>query len=365
MVWREVKHPGGLFSFRCPSDWVIEEGNKEYLRLLPPKPLQGFLDISLIFLDETKLQQVKSAHGVLQIALQNVDAVMSITERQPQGLWSKLRFLFVPSSKRISKIRNWVSGKTEISSCEADFGEFHWWIHVYLSGCLAVLATFYCPKKLVPQLNRQVQAIINSITVTEGPWTEITSLQQDNSMPSLKHVRERILPYLKPVSFAQTTGVVFQPFVGQLVVTYVLDAEHFVQFIKQDWLNNWQINLEELHCLAMNNFVQCKGKFEVEMEVEPDGRTLFIAVSTGDGYDATRVLLPKFYQRVFALLGENFLVAIPHSDLLVAFREDEEELVVQFARQVKEFYQTSPHPLTDQLFRYTPQGLEVVTGYGR
>ena len=52
-----------------------------------------------------------------------------------------------------------------------------------------------------------------------------------------------------------------------------------------------------------------------------DGRPFALVLNSGDGYDATRLVLPQVRDAFAAELGEEYLVGIPNRDFLIAFSQ--------------------------------------------
>ncbi|MDT7896867.1 MAG: DUF1444 family protein [Armatimonadota bacterium] len=183
--------------------------------------------------------------------------------------------------------------------------------------------------------------------------------QQKVEVPTLKEVRHKIMPQLKTTEWmtSPTMGqVAFRRWVEPLVITYVIDDGKYMRFIPRDWLEVWGLSINRLHELAIKNLVRFKSKFQ--MVALSDGqRVKGIVIAKGDSYDAARLLLPDFYAQVSQLLGREFLVAVPSRDCLMAFCDDDPQFLAGILRQVREDARHDPYPLTDKIFRYTPDGL--------
>src|SRR5215203_758988 len=73
--------------------------------------------------------------------------------------------------------------------------------------------------------------------------------------PELDDVRDRIMPMLYPEEMWKTEfpNFVGTPWMGGLVVLYVVDEEHAYWFLRSELLDRWQIDSDELHAIALEN----------------------------------------------------------------------------------------------------------------
>ena len=91
---------------------------------------------------------------------------------------------------------------------------------------------------------------------------------------------------------------------------------------------------------------------------DDDGRINLILFQTGDGYDASRLLLPTLHERLREHLGSPFAAGIPNRDILLCFRNDE-ETVARLKDQIADDYRQMPHQVTDKLLLVTADGIAV------
>src|SRR6202042_2461750 len=92
---------------------------------------------------------------------------------------------------------------------------------------------------------------------------------------------------------------------------------------------------------------------------DDDGKISLILFQTGDGYDASRLLLPTLHERLREHLGSPFAAAIPTRDLLLCFRSDA-ETVKRVREQVADDYRRLPHQVTDRLLLVTADGISTM-----
>jgi uncharacterized protein YtpQ (UPF0354 family) len=76
---------------------------------------------------------------------------------------------------------------------------------------------------------------------------------------------------------------------------------------------------------------------------------LFI-FNSGDGYDATRLLLSDVLTTWARALPGNLVIGIPNRDFLIGFSDANPEILERVAQQIQADAAGREHGLTDQLF---------------
>ena len=88
------------------------------------------------------------------------------------------------------------------------------------------------------------------------------------------------------------------------------------------------------------------------------GATELLAVEIGDGYDATRLLLPGFRRFAAERLGDPYFAAIPNRDVLVLWSKSASpEFQARVRAQVAESFRGGAYPLTERLFEAGAAGV--------
>jgi hypothetical protein len=186
----------------------------------------------------------------------------------------------------------------------------------------------------------------------------------------LDGVRERIFPMLKAASFLDAASAavaepdkqpVYRPWEADLVITLVLDTPSNVTYLRECDLTRWGTDFDALLALAYDNLEAESEGLPLKMGRPPEENknSAFIVIDSGDGYDATRILLPR--QRAFLseYLGPEYLIGIPNRDFLIAFTFD---LAKQFGPIIREDAQQRQYPLSGQILLVTPDGVEIWRG---
>lgn len=185
---------------------------------------------------------------------------------------------------------------------------------------------------------------------------EVAAGGLDAAAPDLAKVRASIRPQLKtrallgevPLAAHQDLGV------ADLLVTWVVDAEHTMTYVLGSWLAAWHIDQAELHRLALANLDAASQRIQFQVAGPSEEDIAMVIVATGDGYDAVRVLLPGVAAQIAELLRRrSFLVGLPTRDHLVAFRDDI-PIVGALREQVAAQHASEPWPLTPLVLGCAP-----------
>lgn len=179
--------------------------------------------------------------------------------------------------------------------------------------------------------------------------------------PPLQAVRDRIMPMLYPKSVWESK---FPDFVGTdwvagLAVLYVVDESHAYWYIRDDLLRRWNLTMDALHDLAVDNLTNYFDRQPMELAVagsEEDGPTMLMP-SRADSYNTVRLLSQKFLTRMREVVGGNLAVGIPGRDFFVAVSLKADVMVEHVRQKVAEDYQQMDHPLTDRLLLVSADGV--------
>ena len=178
--------------------------------------------------------------------------------------------------------------------------------------------------------------------------------------PTLDDVRDRIMPMLYPEDAWQERipNFVGMPWVGGLVVLYVVDESHAYWYIRDDLLEAWHLSLDDLHQIALENLNRYFDEAPMEFTVagEDEGPRLLIP-SRHDAYNTSRLLSEPFHEKLRGVLGGEFAVGTPSRDFFVAVSLDSSETVEHVRKKVEDDFQQMDHPLSDRLLLVTHDGV--------
>lgn len=153
----------------------------------------------------------------------------------------------------------------------------------------------------------------------------------------LVEVRERNLPML-----------VYREFLANLIIVYTIDEERSVAFINEDHLERWGINQQDLHARALQNLKRLTA--DARFTTTGHGEQRIFVFSSGDGYDATRLLLTDMLTQWAKVMPGHIVIGIPNRDFLIAFSDANQDILQAIAHQVQIDSVQQANGLTDQLF---------------
>jgi hypothetical protein len=193
--------------------------------------------------------------------------------------------------------------------------------------------------------------------------TTVVQVQEwgkEQTEPELETVRRRIMPMLYPEDTwrERFPSFVGMPWVGGLVVLYVVDEGHAYWYIRGDLLETWGLSIEDLHQTAIDNLNRYFDEAPMEFTVagEEEGPRLLIP-HRPDAYNASRLVSERFQEKLRGVLGGDFAVGIPSRDFFVAVNLDSTETVDHVRRKVEDDFQQMDHPLSDRMLLITHDGV--------
>jgi hypothetical protein len=137
-----------------------------------------------------------------------------------------------------------------------------------------------------------------------------------------------------------------------MTIAYAIPAGGFDVLINADHLLGWRIDPETLRATALRNLGAWSAAQPWTDEV--DGARRLLSSESGDGLDASRILLPEVLSELAAQLGADarVMVGLPERHLLVAgsLRADDPEFAALFADFVATRADGSDEPIDRRVF---------------
>jgi uncharacterized protein YtpQ (UPF0354 family) len=164
-----------------------------------------------------------------------------------------------------------------------------------------------------------------------------------------------ILPQVRGKDWLETqgrfgdAGLVHRMLNEDLAVVYVIDAGESMVFVCHGHLRQWHKSESDVFNLSVANLHRLGGS-EIDNVAEMDEPMI---LQTGDGYDASRVLLLQE--------SEGLLVAIPDRDVLWLGQEDGQDLGSLMA-STQDLNRRAAHPVSPSVYRMRSGKLEPVHG---
>jgi len=137
-----------------------------------------------------------------------------------------------------------------------------------------------------------------------------------------------------------------------LVVAYAMDVGGFHVLANGDHLASWGVLPTEVRTAAMANLAAWSAT--APWSQDTSGKRQVVSSDTGDGWDASRILLPEVVAELTARLGKGarILVGLPARSLLVAgaLYPGDPEFAPLFADFVLEYSGDSDEPIDRRVF---------------
>jgi uncharacterized protein YtpQ (UPF0354 family) len=167
-----------------------------------------------------------------------------------------------------------------------------------------------------------------------------------------------ILPRIAPLKFfrgRRADQLATQPFVNDTVIFYLLDLMNSVAPVSLEQLIRWGVSVEEIDTVARENLMDYEPELELRVFHSDEGAAAVF--NTGDGYDASRLLLGHLHEQLAPELGREFLVAIPTRDVFIAFSLEHDGFGHRLHRRIRRDYRRLPYPITEDLFLVARDGV--------
>lgn len=163
-----------------------------------------------------------------------------------------------------------------------------------------------------------------------------------------------LLPQIMPESFLKQIQLVNRPFAPGLRMGLVVDAPKGYRYARADELTAWRVTLPQALATALANLDARSQSLQIHAVLDRDK---FLAVQSGDGYDAARVLLPRWLELAGSHLGLPFRFGIPNRDFLICWSADTRpETQTSFRTRIAEDFGRQPYPLSPLAFEMNSEG---------
>lgn len=198
---------------------------------------------------------------------------------------------------------------------------------------------------------RREEILAGIITETQSRLDE--GIDQASSFADVK---SDLMPVLKPRFEVRTfpEKPAATPFPADLSVVYGVDRERDFTVVTPADIRRWGTSLDEIHEIALDNLLKQTNSDE-KLLCEPSQGSELCGWASGDGYDATRMIVPELRRQIervydgdqalYAVPAENIFVALP---LALAARPNTETALRTKVRQ--DFTMAEERPVSPALF---------------
>jgi uncharacterized protein YtpQ (UPF0354 family) len=210
----------------------------------------------------------------------------------------------------------------------------------------ADLGNFYIAYKREPG---QIDVVVQTFAKT------LLGIQPDRDINDYAELAGRVYPILKPIEMLAEVRerklpmLAYREFLADLMIAYVIDEERSFAYINEDHLERWKVGIVDLHQQAIKNLRRRTDDRVTYTAVGAGEQRLFI-FNSGDGYDATRLLLADVLADWAREVPGHLVIGIPNRDFLIAFSDANSEVLRGVAAQVQSDAAQREYGLTEQLF---------------
>lgn len=175
-------------------------------------------------------------------------------------------------------------------------------------------------------------------------------------------IRERLYPMMMDPAQIQEKGQ-GQMLGGQIadalwVIYGIEEPNNKVRYVSVQDLRDWGVSHSTVHVTALKNLDRLtQGKRVHKLDVPEGGRPMFIW-HLEDGYDAARILLPKWLDDFAEMVPGNLVVGVPHRNWLVAFGDEDPAMVEVVERRVQTEWQQAGFPVSPYLYAWDGMTLQ-------
>jgi uncharacterized protein YtpQ (UPF0354 family) len=175
----------------------------------------------------------------------------------------------------------------------------------------------------------------------------VRRMEEGNTKRSFSEVRDQLMPLLKrrvDVSRIENDPVVKQ--FDDLDVIYAVQGDHYLTVATKDDLARWGQSVDDVDSLALSNLEKQTNK-DQKLLCEPSGGQKLCGWASGDGYDASRMLVPGLRRQIVKELGGPAVYAVPLESVFVALTRNYAPVI---KGKVLQEFTTGKNPLSPELF---------------
>jgi uncharacterized protein YtpQ (UPF0354 family) len=175
----------------------------------------------------------------------------------------------------------------------------------------------------------------------------VRRMEEGNTKRSFSAVRDQLMPMLKrrvDVSRIENDPAVTQ--FDDLDVVYAVQGDHYFTVATKDDLARWGQSVDEIDSLALSNLEKQTNKNQ-KLLCEPSGGQKLCGWASGDGYDASRMLVPGLRRQIVKELGGPAVYAVPLESVFVALTRNYASVI---KGKVLQEFTTGKNPLSPELF---------------
>jgi uncharacterized protein YtpQ (UPF0354 family) len=175
----------------------------------------------------------------------------------------------------------------------------------------------------------------------------VKRMQEGNTKRSFSEVRDQLMPMLKrSVDVSRIESDPATKRFDDLDVIYAVQGDHYFTVATKDDLARWGQSMDAIDSLALSNLEKQTNKNQ-KLLCEPSGGQKLCGWASGDGYDASRMLVPGLRRQIVKELGGPAVYAVPLESVFVALTRNYAPVIKS---KVLQEFTTGKNPLSPELF---------------
>jgi uncharacterized protein YtpQ (UPF0354 family) len=175
----------------------------------------------------------------------------------------------------------------------------------------------------------------------------VRRMEEGNTKRSFSQVRDQLMPMLKRrVDVSRIENDPATKRFDDLDVIYAVQGDHYFTVATKDDLARWGQSADEIDSLALSNLEKQTNKNQ-KLLCEPSGGQKLCGWASGDGYDASRMLVPGLRRQIVKELGGPAVYAVPLESVFVALTRNYAPVI---KGKVLQEFTTGKNPLSPELF---------------
>ena len=175
----------------------------------------------------------------------------------------------------------------------------------------------------------------------------VKRMQEGNTKRSFSEVRDQLMPMLKrSVDVSRIESDPATKRFDDLDVIYAVQGDHYFTVATKDDLARWGQSMDAIDSLALSNLEKQTNKNQ-KLLCEPSGGQKLCGWASGDGYDASRMLVPGLRRQIVKELGGPAVYAVPLESVFVALTRNYAPVI---KGKVLQEFTTGKNPLSPELF---------------
>ena len=175
----------------------------------------------------------------------------------------------------------------------------------------------------------------------------VRRMEEGNTKRSFSEVRNQLMPMLKrSVDVSRIENDPATKRFDDLEILYAVQGDHYFTVATKDDLARWGQSVDAIDSLALSNLEKQTNR-DQKLLCEPSGGQKLCGWASGDGYDASRMLVPGLRRQIVKELGGPAVYAVPLESVFVALTRNYAPVI---KGKVLQEFTTGKNPLSPELF---------------